>query len=191
MRYRTIVADPPWPFEWNGGGALRKNGRGEMHLNHKFKEGLSYRTMLIEDIAAIPVVDLAEADAHLYLWIPDCHLIAGHGQLVVDSWGFEPLRTIVWHKRGFGLGRFPRPQHEVMIVCRRGNLPFTVADEGSVQTWKFPYENGARKHSAKPDGAFDLIERASPGPYAELFARRARLGWDYPIGDQSLTGVAA
>lgn len=30
-----------------------------------------------------------------------------------------------------------------------------------------------------------MVERVSPGPYVELFARRARFGWDY-WGDQSL-----
>lgn len=39
------------------------------------------------------------------------------------------------------------------------------------------YVNGKR-HSAKPEGAMDLIEQASPGPYVELFSRRHRLGWD-------------
>lgn len=190
-RYCTIVADPPWPFEWTGGGAYRVNGRGERHLNHRFKKGLEYQTMSIEDIAAMPVSDMAEPDAHLYLWIPDCHLIAGHGETVARAWGFEPGRLIIWSKRGFGLGRFPRPAHEALIVCRRGSLAFAVADQGSVQVWKQPYANGARVHSAKPDGAYDLIERASPAPRAELFARRARFGWDYPIGDQALGGVAA
>jgi N6-adenosine-specific RNA methylase IME4 len=31
----------------------------------------------------------------------------------------------------------------------------------------------------------DLAERTSPGPYLEMFARRARFGWDYH-GDESL-----
>ncbi len=34
----------------------------------------------------------------------------------------------------------------------------------------------------------DLVERVSPEPRCELFARRARFGWDYPIGDQALGG---
>jgi N6-adenosine-specific RNA methylase IME4 len=184
-KYRTIVADPPWPFEWNGGGAYRQNGRGERHLNHKFKKGLTYKTMSIEDIATLPVSKMAEPDAHLYLWIPDCHLLEGHGATVARAWGFDPGRLIIWKKTGYGLGAFPRPQHEALIVCRRGKLPFQVRDQGSVQTFGNPYENGARLHSAKPDGMLDLIERASPGPYVELFARRARFGWDY-WGDQSL-----
>jgi N6-adenosine-specific RNA methylase IME4 len=33
-------------------------------------------------------------------------------------------------------------------------------------------------HSQKPEAFLDLIERVSPGPYVELFARRDRLGWD-------------
>ena len=184
-RYRTIVADPPWPFEWRG-GATRVNGRGESHRNAKASvRSLPYRSMTLEEIAALPVRDLAAPDAHLYLWVPDRLLIDGVGALVAKAWGFNPGRLLIWHKTGFGLGTFPRPQHEAMIVCRRGKLPFTVADEGSVQTWKLPYENGARKHSAKPDGALDLIERASPGPRVELFARRERFGWD-TWGDESL-----
>lgn len=188
-RYRTIVADPPWPFEWNGGGAYRVNGRGERHLNHRFKKGLEYEVMSIDDIAKLPVRELADDQAHLFLWIPDCHLIEGHGATIARAWGFDPGRLLIWRKKGYGLGRFPRPGHEALIVCKRGALPFAVADAHSVQDWKQPYENGARKHSAKPDGALDLIERASPGPYLELFARRARFGWDY-WGDQSL-GTAA
>jgi N6-adenosine-specific RNA methylase IME4 len=49
----------------------------------------------------------------------------------------------------------------------------------------------AEEHSAKPDSFYDFVEQVSPGPYAELFSRRARFGWSYPIGDQVLGGVAA
>jgi N6-adenosine-specific RNA methylase IME4 len=40
-------------------------------------------------------------------------------------------------------------------------------------------------HSQKPEAWLDHIEQVSPGPYLEMFARRARFGWDY-WGDQSL-----
>jgi len=33
------------------------------------------------------------------------------------------------------------------------------------------------EHSAKPDEAYRRIERLYPGPYLELFARKAREGW--------------
>lgn len=41
------------------------------------------------------------------------------------------------------------------------------------------------EHSAKPDAFLDIVEQVSPGPYVELFARRARFGWDY-WGNESL-----
>jgi N6-adenosine-specific RNA methylase IME4 len=47
----------------------------------------------------------------------------------------------------------------------------------------FQWPRGA--HSEKHDGFLDMVEQVSPGPYVELFARRARFGWDY-WGNQSL-----
>lgn len=44
------------------------------------------------------------------------------------------------------------------------------------------------EHSAKPEAFLDLVEQVSPGPRLEVFARRARFGWDY-AGDGSLGTV--
>jgi N6-adenosine-specific RNA methylase IME4 len=55
-------------------------------------------------------------------------------------------------------------------------------DERCPTRW---FEWPRAEHSAKPDAFLDLVEQVSPGPYVELFARRARFGWDY-WGDQSL-----
>lgn len=181
-RFATIVADPPWPIKWTGGAATRVNGRGERHVNHKFKAPLPYPTMSIDEICALPVSDIAMSSAHLYLWVVDKFLISGDAAKVIEAWGFEPMRTLVWAKRGFALGRFPRPQHELVVVCRRGKAPFLVNDVGSVQVWKMPYrksgKSAGRVHSQKPEEFMDLVERASPGPYLELFARRTRPGWE-------------
>jgi N6-adenosine-specific RNA methylase IME4 len=156
--------------------------------------------MSVDEIGALQVSvrSLVEDDAHLYLWIPDRWLIAGDGARIAEEWGFNPLRLIVWAKKGYGLGKFPRPQHECVLVCRRGNLSFQVDTVGSVQEWKRPYGpprfggrgiGSGRVHSAKPDGFLDLVEQASPGPYLELFARRQRLGWD-TWGNEALEHVS-
>jgi len=145
--------------------------------------------MSMEDIHALPVGDLAEENAHLYLWITAELNARSAGIATLEAWGFSRVGEIVWKKRNFGMGAFPRPQHEILIVARRGKLPFARRDVGSVQEWKQDYTlNGGKRHSVKPDGAMDLIESASPGPYLEMFSRRARFGWD-TWGDEALHGI--
>ena len=93
--------------------------------------------------------------------------------------GVKQVGELIWHKPNFGMGAFPRPQHEVLLVARRGRVRFDRADVGSVQRWRQDYgTNGGKTHSAKPAAAGDLIEATSPGPWCELFCRRPRLGWD-------------
>lgn len=180
MKYKTILADPPWPFAdarsrpWAGKGGRR--GRDSF---------FPYEMMSLEAIKSLDVKGLAMSDSHLYLWIPSSMNRHGVGCEVIKAWGYDEVSEIVWKKKNFGLGKFPRPQHEILLIARTGSLPFQLNNVGSVQTWSQPraHNNGGRIHSAKPDGAIDLIERASPGPYLELFARRKRMGWD-TWGDQ-------
>jgi N6-adenosine-specific RNA methylase IME4 len=137
--------------------------------------------MPLDWIRALPVGEWADRDAHLYLWVPARFNREGIGVLVARAWGFECISEIVWAKPNFGLGKFPRPQHEILLICRRGTLPYAVNDVGSVQHWRRDdgAGHGGKIHSAKPAAALDLIERASPPPYLELFARPPhRLGWD-------------
>lgn len=86
-------------------------------------------------------------------------------------------RTIVadppWeYPEGFALG----PGHGKLEVRPLPYGSMTVEDIGTTR------KGG---HSAKPEAWLDYIEQVSPGPYVEMFARRARFGWDY-WGDQSL-----
>ncbi len=191
-RYRTIVADPPWEMRWTGGATNRKNGRGERHNNHAASnKRLPYPTLTRCEIAwsiGKHVKRLAADDCNLFMWATDGFLLNGTAEWVVGEWGFTNPRILVWQKSGFGLGTFPRPQHEVCLVASRGRSTWTTRSEGSVHRWKLVYEGGARKHSAKPDGFYDLVEQASPGPYLELFARRQRLGWD-TWGNEALEHV--
>ena len=185
--FRTIVVDPPWPITWTT-PKTRVNGRGERHPN--YKQTLGYKTMTLDEIASVCIP--AEPDAHLYLWAVDRFVMDGSAIKIATAWGFEPKRLLVWKKTGFGLGSFPRPQHELCLIATRGKLPFALKNVGSVQTWKLVYEKRGdsvgRKHSAKPDDFFALVERASPGPYLELFARKKRTGWDV-WGDEVTSDV--
>lgn len=170
MRYRTILADPPWPFVWNGGHGGRR----------RHNTALGYDVVSVESIAGFPVDDLAEKDANLFLWVtPDLNR-RGVGVRVAEAWGFRVVSEIIWEKPNLGTGAFPRACHEPLLVCRRGSLPFTAPrNVRSVQRWSQNYgANGGKWHSAKPAAAHTLIESASPGPYLELFARQTAIGWD-------------
>ena len=178
-KYRTIVADPPWPFRWDArAGGWRRNDTP-----------LAYDLMSLDDIKGLPVSDLAAADAHLFLWVTAGLHRIGEGVATAEAWGFRVVNEIIWEKANIGMGAFPRNCHEPLLICRRGELPFTgPKNVRSVQQWKQHHagnEGGGKTHSRKPEGALDLVEQVSPGPYVELFARRARFGWDY-WGDESL-----
>ena len=167
-KYRTVVADPPWALEWNANIGKGRSGR----------EGLPYATMTLEQIAALPIGDLADRDAHLWLWTTATFLY--DAPRIALSWGFRPTYTLIWAKPGLGVGGRFRHNVEFLLFCERGaQLPVTARNLGTYFIWP----RGA--HSAKPDAFYDLVEQVSPGPYVELFARRARFGWDY-WGDQSL-----
>lgn len=111
MRYRTIVADPPWPI-------------GDFPPNFGYANGKPrpYSTMTVEEIAALPVRELStnvDLDAHLYLWTINEHLEAAFG--VARAWGFHHSATIVWCKPryGEGLGGIWPNDVEFVLFCRR------------------------------------------------------------------------
>jgi N6-adenosine-specific RNA methylase IME4 len=152
---------------------------------------LPYQTMTLDQIAELRVGDLAEADAHLYLWTTNRFL--WEAREIAHGWGFKFSTLLTWCKTpmGIGFGGAYTLTTEFVLFCRRGSLAPLQRHDSTWAHWPRPYENGHIAHSAKPDAFLDMVEQVSPGPHAELFARRARLGWSYPIGNQSLGGVAA
>lgn len=176
-RYRTIVADPPW--EMPSGGAYRGTARYQ-----KRPSALPYATLPLASIAALPVGELAESDAHLYLWTPNARLRSAYE--IVEVWGFHPSQVLVWCKspRGLGLGGSFTNTTEFVLFARRGHVMARKRMDSTWFHWTRPHNN----HSAKPEAFLDLVEQVSPGPYLELFARRNRLGWD-TWGNESLAHV--
>ncbi len=106
-RYRTIVADPPWPIgdfpEWGA-------GQGTIPC--------PYPTMSLNEIKALPVGSLAAPEAHLYLWTTTGFLRETYD--VAEAWGFEPMYPLVWCKkpRGQGLGGKFASNVEFVLFCR-------------------------------------------------------------------------
>lgn len=185
-RYATIVADPPWsyPEGWPGGASTSaasvfNNGQPRPK---QMRSRLPYASMSLDEIRALPVEGLAAPDAHLYLWTTNRYLRDAYS--VAEAWGFKFSQLLIWAKTpmGKGPGGAFAQSAEFILFCRRGSLKYLTKQDTVWFNWKRP---GLYAHSKKPDAMLDCVEQVSPGPYVELFARRARFGWDY-WGDQSL-----
>lgn len=180
-RYRTIVADPPWQVKAGpgaGGYIVGPDGVQAWQQVTTPTRNLPYPTMTVGEIAALPVSNITGDDAHLYLWTINRYVEDAYD--IARSWGFQPSTLIVWAKNpmGGGLGGSWGITTEYVLFARRGSLKSAGRVTGTWFNWKRPYdERGKPRHSAKPEGFYDLVEQISPGPHIELFARRQRLGW--------------
>jgi len=167
-RFHTVLADPPWQF---------KNRTGKVAPEHKRLN--RYGTMTLDDICALPVADVCEDPAHLYLWVPNALL--PDGLRVMAAWGFEYKSNLVWHKirkdggpDGRGVGFYFRNVTELILFGVRGKNARTLAP-GRTQVNFLATQK--REHSRKPDEQYKLIEECSPGPFLEMFARGSRPKW--------------
>jgi len=163
--FKTIVADPPWPMTRNS-GTLYPGATDTAPMKN---QQLDYPVMTVNEIAALPVQDVAAKGCHLYLWTTQRFLRGAY--TVLDAWGFKQGAVLVWSKPPKGVVGTWVCSAEFCIFARRGTLPAKRRHIGTVFQWS------RGKHSAKPEAFQDIVETVSPGPYLELFARRPRDGW--------------
>jgi len=187
--YRALLADPPW-LERGGGKSKRGADR-------------HYPLMSTDDIIATlaDVLDLFddpkfdESCCHLWLWVTNNFLV--DGLRVMDRLGFRYVSNAVWIKVSempvygpreagldaagvarsglqIGLGQYMRHAHELLLFGTRGKAAVPEPKHRMPSVIIAP----RRQHSAKPDEQYELIERVSPAPRLEIFARRAWPGWD-------------
>lgn len=170
-KYNTIYADPPWQFQ---------NRTGKVAPEHK--RLTRYETMSLDEIKSLPVSEITDSKAHLYLWIPNAML--PDGLAVMDAWGFEYKGNIVWEKvrkdgmpDGRGVGFYFRNVTELLLFgIKKKSAPNRTLDPARSQVNLIRTQK--REHSRKPDEIIPIIEACSQGPRIELFARGDRDGWD-------------
>jgi Transcriptional activator, adenine-specific DNA methyltransferase len=167
-KFATILADPPWQFT---------NRTGKVAPEHKRLS--RYGTLELEAIKRLPVAEVCEPTAHLYLWVPNALL--PEGLAVLQAWGFQYKTNIVWHKvrkdggsDGRGVGFYFRNVTELILFGIRGKNARTLPPGRSQVNY---ISSRKREHSRKPDEQYSLIESCSPGPYLEMFGRGLRSGW--------------
>jgi N6-adenosine-specific RNA methylase IME4/ParB-like chromosome segregation protein Spo0J len=160
-RFPVILADPAWKYEQQ---LMGHSDRGVE--NH-------YPTMLLEEICALPVKELAADNAVLFLWVTPSLIEAA--LTVMQAWGFAYKTHFVWVKDKFGVGFHVRNMHELLFIGRRGDIPLQEPSD------TFPSVVFAERkaHSKKPDKFREMIETMYPAfPKIELFARDKRPGWE-------------
>lgn len=172
--YDVIMADPPWHFELYSEAGEEKSPQAH------------YRTMSLDDIAALPVADLAARDCLLWLWATAPML---DKQIeILKRWGFRFVTSGTWvkltvhQKVSFGTGYVLRNAHEPFLIGAIG-APRTSRSVRSVVMGE------VREHSRKPEAAYLAAEELVPDApgrkvrRASLFERVPRKGWD-GWGDQ-------
>ena len=196
-RFRLIVADPPWLFADSLPKGENKPKRGAAQ---------QYAVLGVDALCALPVSEVAAADALLALWCPGALL--ADGLKVMEAWGFTHKQVWPWLKvskkcvipeddgelpynlkkevvhpgrMAFGMGRLGRGCSEVALVGSRGKIQQHVKAR-NVRGVVF---GPVSKHSAKPEQLQDKLERIIPGGLRlELFARRDRTPW-ICVGDEA------
>ncbi|QIG50584.1 DNA methyltransferase [Nordella sp. HKS 07] len=169
--FDIMLFDPAWRFK-----TYSKQGLGRSADRH-------YPTMNLAEIMALGprIRKLAAKDCTGCLWTTWPQEACGNVQRVFDAWGFKGKTCLFdWikiTKKGLpalGTGFYTRANSEPCLLATRGK-PLKRFDRGISQIIMAP----RRRHSQKPDEAYDRIERLF-GPHVrrlELFARAERPGW--------------
>ena len=170
--YKCLACDPPWLER--GGGKSKRGADRHYQLMDK-KEILS---TMREALGLSPIHrSLVAASCHLWMWATSNYL--PDALWVMGGLGFEYKTSAVWVKvcpvKGLqkGLGQYMRHSHEWLLLGTRGDAMVPEPADRMPSVIFAP----RTRHSTKPQEAYDLIERCSPGPRLECFARTPRDGW--------------
>jgi len=164
-KYRIIYADPPWKY-------------GNAMPEYVTEPQDYYLLMNTEDICAMPIKDITEKDAVLFLWSTSPHL--PEALEVAKAWGFTYKTTFIWDKIKHNMGHYNSVRHEILLVCTKGACTPDVK-----RLFDSVISEERTEHSKKPNVFREIIETIyTYGNKIELFARETPEGWDV-FGNQS------
>ena len=178
-KYKIIYADPPWEY-----GNFSNTGRRVKDSKFKITP---YRGMNLEDIKKIPISQISDDNAVLFLWatfpcLPEAFQ-------VIDAWGFDyKTNAFTWVKKNkgggyfVGLGHYTRANAEICLLATKGK-GLKVINKTVRQVCDSPLT----EHSKKPDVIRQrIIKLFGDLPRIELFARTKIHGWDVWGNDEKL-----
>ncbi len=159
-KYRVIYADPPWSY---GDKLIEGYGAADHH----------YTQMSIKELCELPVREVAEDNAVLFMWVTSPLLEECFE--VIRAWGFEYKTSFVWDKIKHNYGHYNSVRHEFLLVCGRGSATPDIPELfDSVQEIE-----RSSVHSEKPEEFRQIIDALyTHGNKIELFARQPAEGWE-------------
>jgi len=150
-KFRTLIVDPPWDYEW---------------LSIAGRAAPGYKTMSHEELLALNVEGWAEDNCHLYLWTTNNFMT--RAAELMKQWGFQHKTVLTWVKPRWGLGSYFRNSTEHILFGVRGEMR-TRSD--SIATH---FEAPLGQHSEKPEKFYEIVRAASHEPFGEAFQRQIR-----------------
>lgn len=168
-KYQIIYADPPWQQSKGGKKAVREKSSGT---------ALEYPVISLREIEDIMFDITAHADKQsvLFLWTIDKYLF--EAQRIAERLGYKLHARMVWNKvTGIPAAFTIRFGHEYLLFMYKGGLLLVAKSErGKIHS---VFTEQVRRHSKKPEIAYQIIERLYPNTKKlEVFARQKRNGWD-------------
>jgi len=168
-KYEIIYADPAWEY------------------NRKVGEGIAeeqYKLSGLEEMEKIPVKNITEDNAVLFMWVTWPML--EEGLELLKRWGFKyktlAFNWIKLNKNGkpfFGIGSYTKSNSEICLLAVKGK-GLTVLDNTISQIIMTQKDI----HSKKPEEVRNLIVQLFGNrKRIELFAREKVNGWD-SYGDE-------
>ena len=166
MKYDIIYADPPWDYKGqkqHAGASGPTTGGAIAH----------YPTMVLKDLKQLPIANLCNDNALLFMWTSSPHLDQAID--LMPAWGFKYVTVaFVWDKMRVNPGYYTMSQCELVILGKRGKIP---TPRGQRNVHQYVQQKRGR-HSAKPNEIRKrIVEMFPTQKKLELFARVKTDGW--------------
>lgn len=159
-KYRVVYADPPWDY----GNSMPPGTTVPRDY---------YPSMKLQAICDLPVREIVEDNAVLFLWTTSPHLEESFQ--VIKAWGFKYKSSFIWDKVAHNMGHYNSVRHEFLLVCVRGSCQPDVR-----KLFDSVVTEERTEHSRKPELFREIIDTIYPhGKRVELFRRGGKIGaWE-------------
>jgi N6-adenosine-specific RNA methylase IME4 len=180
---RRHLRRSPWPWETWGGDSGKVRSAPDNH----------YRTSPLDEIAKLPIAQLAAEDCALLLWCTGPHIAIGTHVKIIEAWGFKPSTVAFdWVKQTAGgdglhtgMGCYTRSNAEPCLLAIKGSPTRLATDVHQVVLHRSASAARSRRRCAAASRA------CSPDPTSSFTAASrspAGRGNEIPRGQMNTGG---